>query len=139
VNGSSKTRVKLYLTRNAISLVQLAASPKNGDCEKKEERVVGELNKWAPKCEFHGGRPIIFLKVKTAAECRDQCLGNSICTHFNFLGEDKCILKKIPTGEAKDQSNEFTLGCGFIVSRVIPSSSRTFFRLILQLIMFFAS
>ena len=111
---------------------------KNGECEKREERVNGEI-KWAPKCEFYGGRPIHLVKVKAEADCGTQCLGNSLCTHFNFLGEDKCLLTKILDGEAKEKSTEYTLGCGFIISRIIPCSSRTFFQLILQLVMFFAS
>lgn len=97
-----------------------AGRTKNGECDKREERVVGEI-KWAPKCEFNGGRPITIIKVKTEVECGNQCLGNSLCTHFNFLGEDKCFLKKITAEEAKEKSTEFTLRCGFIVNRVILS------------------
>jgi len=102
---------------------------KNGECEKREERVNGEI-KWAPKCEFYGGRPIHLVKVKAEADCGTQCLGNSLCTHFNFLGEGKCFLKKISAEEAKDKSTDFSLRCGFIVSKVILSLTRTFSYLI---------
>jgi len=50
--------------------------------------------KWAPRCDFFG---IDFHQSKTGyKECGELCVASPKCTHFTWIWEGDCFLKKLP-------------------------------------------